>query len=338
MARTKPQAHPIVEEWLARGRESNNEPEIEIVDSHIHLWDYNDPPYFTEAYLGDAGEAGISASVYIECNMAFHETGPAALEPVGEVEFAAREADTASDSQVAVAAGIVGWADLTLGEAVGEVLDALKTAGRGRFRGVRARATYDADPQAGYGPTGVGPGLMLRDDFRQGVAELRARGHVLDLWAFHPQLHEAADLARAFPDLPIVLNHIGGPLGVGVYASEREQVFDDWASGIADVASCSNVSVKIGGFGISRVAIVTSAGRDQPPSSDELAQICGPWVAHCLSEFGIERSLFGSNFPVDKVAMPMVNLTNAMKSLTAGFGSEQRAAFFAGNTRRFYAI
>jgi L-fuconolactonase len=335
--RPKPHVHPVDEDWLALGKEVPVAPEIDILDSHMHLWDFSDPSYYSNSYICDAQSAGISSSVYVDCTMAYREDGPVAMIPVGEVEFACEQAK-ASVQDMGVAAAIIGWADLTLGNEVGPVLDALDIAGGGNFRGVRTRATYDPDPAAGYGAMGVGPGLMLRDDYRQGVEQLHARGNVLDLYAFHTQLHEVADLARAFPDLPIILNHIGGPLGIGRYVDMRDQVFADWAEGMTEVASSPNVSVKIGGFAISRIAIVPMQKRERPFSSPEIAALCKPWVDHCLSAFGAQRCLFGSNFPVDKVAIPMLTLVNAMKHLTAGLSLSDRKCFFASNARRIYKI
>jgi len=170
------------------------------------------------------------------------------------------------------------------------------------------------------------------------VACLHARGLVLDVYAFHTQLGEVADLARAFPDLPIILNHIGGPIGVGAYADNPVKVFADWTLGIDHVATCPNVSIKIGGFAISRIGIVKAQGRARPFSSRELADAFSPWVNHCLAEFGAERCLFGSNFPVDKVAFPLINLVNAMKILLAGHSPREQRAFFAGNAKKLYTI
>jgi L-fuconolactonase len=336
-ARSKPHVHPVDERWLRLGAESGIKPTLDIVDSHIHLWDFSDPPYFAESYAQEVSGTGISSSVFVECTMAYREDGPEALASVGEVEFVRQQAES-QGSSVAVAASIIGWTDLTRAEATSEALDAMETAAAGRFRGIRCRAAYDPDPQAGYGPSGIGPHLMARDDFRRGVAELHARGHLLELYAFHTQLAEVADLARAFPELPIVLNHIGGPLGIGAYVGHRDQVFAEWAAGINAVASHPNVSIKVGGFGISRIAIVNSSGLNRPPSSDEVAETCRPWVEHCLTQFGPQRSLFASNFPVDKVAMPLQTLVNALKQLTTRLGIDGQRAFFAENARRIYRI
>jgi len=335
--RAKPHVHPVDEAWLALSSETRIEPDIDIVDSHVHLWDFSDPNYFADSYIRDAKSAGISSSVYVDCTMAYREDGPVELEPVGEVEFAYAQANT-SPHDVSVAAGIIGWADLTLGKDVGHVLDALEVAGRGHFRGIRTRATYDLDTAAGYGALGVGPSHILRSDFMLGAEQLHAQGHVLDLYAFHTQLNEVADLARALPGLPIILNHIGGPLGVGRYADIGEQVFADWAQGMTDVASCPNVQVKLSGFAISRIAIVPLHARERPYSSMEVAEFCKPWVDHCLSAFGAQRCMFGSNFPVDKVATPMLTLVNAMKHLTSHLSHSDRQDFFASNARRVYKI
>lgn len=342
--RKKPHVHPVDEAWLALGAEPKIAPFLDIVDSHIHLWDFGDPPYFANSYRRDAGDADIVASVFVDCTMAYRETGPDAFAPVGEVEFARAQGDFSlaqgdfSAGPVQIAAAIVGWADLTLGDGVGPVLAELIAAGGGRLRGIRTRATYDPDPAAGYGADGIGPGLLLRDDFRQGVACLQDAGLALEIYAFHTQLGEVADLARAFPALPIVLDHIGGPIGVGHYADRREQVFADWVTGLRQVAACPNVSIKIGGFAISRIAIVSAAGAARPPSSAAVAAACKPWVDECLASFGAGRCMFGSNFPVDKAALPMRSLVNAMKLLTAHLDLSERKLFFAGNARRFYAI
>ncbi len=336
--RKKPQVHPVDEQWLALGAEAAISPQIDIIDSHIHLWDFSDPPYFADSYRRDAASAGIGKSVYVDCTMAYRQSGPEALEPVGEMEFVAEQVISAAGHGVDVAAGIIGWADLTLGDRVGEVLDALAQAGGANYRGVRTRANSDPDPVAGYGPQGTVPGLLLRDDYRRGLEQVQARGLAFDLYAFHTQLHEVADLARAFPDLPIALNHSGGPIGVGRYAAIRDQVHAEWLDGMADVAICPNVSVKVCGFAISRIAIIPTTPRERPFSSPEVADLCRPWTDPCLELFGADRCLFGSNFPVDKVALPLLTLVNAMKLLTAGLGADGQQRFFADNARAFYRL
>ncbi len=335
--RKKPHVHPVDEVWLALGAEQPIAPSIDIVDSHIHLWDFSNPPYYFDSYERDAASAGVVASVYVDCTMGYRESGPEELAPVGEVEFVRAQAE-AVRGPVNVAAGIIGWADLSLGEDVMPVLEALEQAGGSRFKGVRSRATYDPDPKAGYGDAGVGPGMMADESFHRGVACVQSRGLVLDLYAFHTQLHEVAAFAKAFPDLPIALNHIGGPLGIGPYGHDRQGVFDLWAEGIAAVGQCPNVTIKVGGFAISRIAIVPATPRERPFNSGEIADFCRPWVETALAAFGADRAMFGSNFPVDKVAIPLLTLVNAMKQLTEGLGVDGQRKFFADNARALYRI
>ena len=270
--------------------------------------------------------------------MGYRESGPEALEPVGEVEFAAGQAVTAAGGGGVAANGIIGWADLRLGDAVGDVLDALAAAGGPNYRGIRTRANYDPDPKAGYGPQGTAAGLLLRDDYRRGLEQVQQRGLAFDLYTFHTQLHEVADLARAFPDLPIALNHNGGPIGIGRYTALRDEVHAEWLDGMTAVAACPNVSVKVCGFAISRIAIIPTTPRERPFSSDEVADLCRPWTDPVFALFGAERCVFGSNFPVDKVALPLRTLINAMKLLSSGLGVAGQERFFADNARAFYRL
>src|ERR1700722_13642318 len=96
LARKKPHVHPIDEAWFALGAEDAIAPEIDIVDSHIHLWDFSIAPYFAADNTRDLQDAGISASVYVDCTMAYREDGPDELEPVGEVEFARKQGESAT--------------------------------------------------------------------------------------------------------------------------------------------------------------------------------------------------------------------------------------------------
>ena len=78
-------------------------------------------------------------------------------------------------------------------------------------------------------------------DFRRGLAALGRAGLSFDAWLYHPQIPELAALARAQPDVPIVLDHLGGPLGIGPYAGRRDEVLADWRPSMAELAGCPNV-------------------------------------------------------------------------------------------------
>ena len=146
-----------------------------------------------------------------------------------------------------VAAGIISYADLTLGAAVDEVLEA-HLAASPRFRGIRHASGWHASPDIRNSHTNPPEHLLLDRKFREGFARLAHYGLVFDSWHYHPQLHDLADLARAFPETTIVLDHVGGPLGIGPYEGRHAEVFPEWKRGVAAVAANPNVVVKLGGI------------------------------------------------------------------------------------------
>ena len=338
-AKKKPHVPAVRPEWLALRREAVVEPSLCIVDAHIHLWDFSTPPFFGADLVADASTGhDVTASVFIECMMAYAEDGPQELRPVGETRFVAAQSEAASSARHNVAAAIMGAADLAQGDAVRPVLEAHVEAGHGRFRGIRTRAAWDANPIAGYGAAGTTPqGLLRQASFQQGVRCLGAMGLTLDVWLFHPQLADLVALARACPEVPIAVNHVGGPLGVGCYAGKRDEVFAAWSASIRELARCPNVYAKLGGLGISRIGFGFDAV-PEPLSSDDLARAWGPYLTSCIQAFGPERSLFGSNFPVDKAVCSYTVLWNSFKKITAGYSDDERRSMFAGNARKLYRI
>ena len=236
-----------------------------------------------------------------------------------------------------VAAGIVGFADLTLGDRVQPVLEALIQAGGGRFRGVRHAAAWDASDIIGNSRTASGPHLMRQADFRSGLRRLTSLGLSLDAWAFHPQLPDVVDLARAFPDARIVMGHVGAPLGYGPYAGKRDEVFATWKAGVTDLATCDNVMMKLGGM-MMRQASFDYRTALAPPASAELAALWRPYIETCIELFGADRCMFESNFPVDKMGIGWAALWNALKRIAAGASADEKRAMFSGTARRFYRL
>src|SRR5207245_2312409 len=141
----------------------------------------------------------------------------------------------------------------------------------------------------------------------------------LDAWVFHPQLADAVDLARAFPRANIIVGHVGGPLGYGPYAGKRDAVFAAWKAGIIELARCPNVVMKLGGM-MMRLAAYDYGARPAPPSSAELADYWRPYVETCIERFGAARSMFESNFPVDKMGIGHA----ALAGLDGAFGIHDR--------------
>lgn len=334
----KPHVPPTDSAWLDRVREAPIPVPYPVVDGHFHLWDYSDPPYFGDSYRNEAEAAGIGSSVYVECSMGYREDGPEAEKVLGEVAFAADQARRHSTPGFQVAEAIVGAADIRLGPGIARVLEQALALGDGRFRGIRVRAATDPDPAVGYGEGAPPAGLLLQDESLKALRVLRDLGLTLDAYLFHTQLGDIAALARALPGLPIVVNHIGAPLGGGGYAARRAEVAAAWRAGIASLAPFENVSIKIGGFAISRINLVARGDRPEPPGSEDLARLFEPWFDHCLNSVGAGRCLFGSNFPVDKVAMSLPVQVNAMKRLAARLSPGEAAALMGGTARRVYRL
>src|SRR5437016_2302188 len=260
------------EDWLAQYAEKVIDPARPIVDPHHHLWDRGGLRYMIEEMSADIGSGhNITATVYVDCRSMYRANGPEAFRPVGEVEFAngvAAMAASGGYGPAAICAGIVSHVNLLLGEGAKPVLEAEIVAGNGRFRGIRHSSAWDADPNvAGIYATRP-KGLLLDPAFRKGFACLAPLGLSFDAWLFHPQIGELADLARAFPDTTIVLDHCGGPVGRGRFANRREETFREWRTSIQEIAKCPNVVVKLGGLAMCLLGYDFHE-RAMPPSSEQ---------------------------------------------------------------------
>lgn len=335
--------YPPDDSWLATADdEPVIDPDLPIVDTHHHLWLRGGHRYLLDEFLTDLDPAHhkIVATVFEECHSHYRADGPPEMRPVGETEFVAGIAAMSASGnygQTRVAAGIVGAADLTLGDRVEPVLLAQMRAGGGRFRGVRHSAGYDADPVIGNSGSAMQPGLYGRADFRAGLRRFSALGLVFDAWLYHPQLADVIDLARAFPATPIVMCHVGGFLGYGPYLGRRDEEFARWKQSMTELAGCANVVVKLGGM-VNRGAMFDFHNTARPPSSAELAGIWRPFVKTCIELFGAERCMYESNFPVDKMAVGYTALCNAFKRIAAGASADEKLAIFSGTAKRVYRL
>ncbi|QFT84624.1 Amidohydrolase [Halomonas sp. THAF12] len=340
-------------EWLARVREPSLAPAQEIVDAHHHLWDRRGFRYLLEEFADDIGDSGhrVTASVYVQCRTMYRAGGPEAYRPVGEVEFVrgiSAQARSGHYGPTDVAAGIVGHADLLLGADVAPVLEALMEAGGGRFRGVRVPVAAHPDPAVRSNPVPAPEGLMVSAPFIEGARELARRGLSLDIWAYQTQLDEVATLARRVPELTIVLDHAGGPLGVGPYAAGNDASHEPphrqaWRDGLARVAERPNVMLKIGGFGMPIMGFGFGFGFGfasgaEPPDSRQLAEAIAPDVEACIERFTPQRCMLESNFPVDKGGVSYGVLWNAYHRLTASWDQEARDAVFRDTATRVYRL
>lgn len=332
--------------WLALTQEAALEPELPICDPHHHFWDRRAARSPFERYqldelLADTGSGhNIRSTVFVEARSMYREEGPAELRPVGEVEYVQGIAAAGASGlygPIRAAAAIVGHADLWLGAAVEPVLDALQAESPNRFRGIRHSTTWDPHPEIENTTGDNLPGMLADERFRAGARVLGRRGLTFDAWLFAHQLPELADFARAVPELTIVLNHVGGLLRVGPYETRREDVLKEWREHIATVARCPNVVVKLGGLGMPRFGFDWHA-RQTPVGSEELAAQMAPLLTYCIDQFGPARSMFESNFPVDKVSYSYGVLFNAFKRLSASYSATERAALFHDTAVRVYRI
>ncbi len=332
----------VRKDWLARRREEALEPGLPIVDPHHHLIDRPESgTYLMPDLLADIDSGhNVVATVYLEWLSMYRAHGPEEMRPVGEVEFAngvAAMSASGGYGKTRVCAGIVGHADLMIGSRVAGVLEAMIAAGGGRFRGIRYIASSDPD-QAQWGATLVRPaGLLLDKRLREGFARLAPLGLSFDAWVYHPQLGDLVDLARAFPQTTIVVDHVGGPIGLGRYRGKRDAVFADWSARIAELAACPNVHMKLGGLGMKMFGFDVHEG-ELPPSSDQLATAWRPYVETCISAFGSSRAMFESNFPVDKGSYGYGVFWNACKRLAQGASAAEKADLFHGTASRVYRL
>ena len=332
---------PVRQDWLDRHKEPILEPELPIVDPHHHLWVRPGWRYLFDDLLADVNSGhNVVATVYVQARSMYRTSGPAEMQPVGETEFVNGVAAMCASGvcgKIRACAGIVGQADLMLGSRVEPVLSALLRAGGDRFRGIRHITAWDADTSLNNPAYPAPPGMLADKTFREGFAVLGRHGLSFDAWMYHPQLDELANLAGAFPDTRIVLNHAGGPIGSGAYSGKRNEVFPRWAASIKALARHQNVFVKVGGLG----QAINGVGFDKqadPPSSEIVAATLRPYVETCIEAFGASRSMFESNFPVDKVSYSYPVFWNACKRMAQGASNAERADLFAGTAARFYRL
>ncbi|MBO03544.1 MAG: amidohydrolase [Chloroflexi bacterium] len=327
-------------DWLARTTEEAIEPDLPICDPHHHFWDRPGNRYFLEELLEDTSSGhNITETVFIECSAMYRKDGPESMSPVGETEFVnglAAQSASGEYGETKVAAGIVGYADLSLGSAVEEVLEAHIAASPNRFRGIRNSSCWHPSPDIG-GYKNPPEGLLGKDKFREGYAVVGKLNLSFDAWLYHTQLDELVDLANTFPDTSIIMDHIAGPIGIGPYEGKQDQAFQEWKSGISSLATCDNVYMKLGGFGMPLDGHAWHQ-RETPTSSSELAEVMVPYYEHCIEQFGVDRCMFESNFPVDKASTSYTILWNTFKRVAQNYSPDEKAALFRNTARSAYRI
>ena len=335
------------------------EPELAIIDPHHHVWDLRplvgsipEPhhpfiatvglsPYYTfnELHADVTSGHNVIGTVFMECGAFYRAGADNALKVVGEVEYvngvAAQSASGLYGDQ-RLCAAIVGHADLRLGDGVRPVLEALMGV-TPRFKGIRHSGSWDADPEVLGPPFNNAPELYRDATFRAGFRHLGELGLSFDAWVLEPQLGDVIDLARAFPDQSIVLDHCGTPLNIAGYHGRLHERFETWRTAIRELATCPNVSVKLGGLAM-HFAGMPDHGPAAGLSSEVLGAMWRPYIETCIEAFGADRAMFESNYPVDKWGASYPALWNAFKRLASGASADEKRALFAGTAARVYRI
>tara|TARA_Y100000588_G_scaffold384401_2_gene475590 strand:- start:933 stop:1946 length:1014 start_codon:yes stop_codon:yes gene_type:complete len=329
----------VREDWLAQVQEDIIEPDRRIVDAHHHFFVEGGifPPYDLDTLWADTKTHNVEQTVYMQCGEGYRQNGPDELACVGETEYVDQLAETTRQHpDRAQITGIIGTAELRLGARSREVLESHRDASD-LFRGIRLIAAWD-ESDALISMPGLNDSHLYRDKkFLEGFAVLAEMGLVFDAYHYFHQTPDLARLARAFPEVEIVLDHFGTPLGVGPYADRRDEIYAQWAHDIKELASCPNVSIKLGGL----VMPWCGFGFDDditPPTSDDLVTQQAHYYHYSIEQFGPERCMFESNFPVDKCAVSYAVLWNAFKKISASYTEAEKDLLFRGTATRVYHL
>jgi len=332
-------------DWLEITKEEIIEPSIPICDPHHHYWDarVERTPYgryLLHELLDDINDHNVTSTVFIEARAMYNADVEKNYKPVGEVEFVeGLSAASASGlyGKSRASSSIIGHANLNLGNNVEPVLESLLEASPRRFKGIRHIVAWDNDKAVDSIPVYNLEEQMTTKKFIDGAKILSKMGLTFDSWMYFHQLPQLVNLAKEVPDLPIVVDHVGGVLLVGEYANKKEEVLKEWEKNISDLSKCPNVEIKLGGLGMP----ITGHDwhlRKNPVGSDQLANQMKYFLDYCIEKFGPERGMFESNFPVDKVSFSYNVLYNAFKKYSKKYSKTERAAMFHDNAIRFYKV
>jgi predicted TIM-barrel fold metal-dependent hydrolase len=331
----------VREDWLKKTVEPILEPGLPIVDPHHHLWNAHGERYFLPELLADTGTGhDIRATIFVQCGEMYRTAGPEEEKSLGETEFVtgiAAQSASGRHGPTRACAGMIGMVDLTLGDRVTALLEKHVAIAGKRFCGIRNRTAWHPSPEIRSNLVTPPPGPLENPAFVVGARRLAAFGLPLDVWAYHTQLPHVETLARAVPELTVVVDHVGGPVGVGPFLGKRDEVFPVWKKQMQALAALPNVVVKVGGLTM-QVSGFEFHRQPRPPGSEDLAAAWRPYVETCIEAFGATRCMFESNFPVDKGMCSYPVLWNALKRLATKAGADEKTALFSGTAMRVYRL
>ena len=327
--------------WLDQHVEAPLDPQLPIIDPHHHLWDAPKPRYLLDEVLADFQTGhNVVGSVFVECRAMYRAEGEEDLKSLGETQFAggiAAMSGSGAYGATRVCEAIVGYVDLRLGDRVKGILEKHLAVSDGRLRGIRNIIAWHENPEVRSTSVPYPKDMLDDPGFRAGFAGLGRLGLAYDCWLYQNQLADLARFAKAFSETIVVIDHLGGPLGVGPYAGRRQEAFAEWRKGFRLLAELPNTVVKIGGLGM-RINGFGFHERASPPSSEDLADAWRDYIHEAITVFGARRCMFESNFPVDKGSYSYGVLWNAFKRLTRDASADEKADLFHGTAARTYRL
>ncbi len=329
-------------DWLGQHVEEAVDPDRPIVDPHHHLWNNRGGVYEAPELLADTtGSHNVVKTVFVECRSKYNKDASEAMAPVGETHYVSAQAEAlreASGDGGPEIGAIVSFADMALGDAVEDVLAAHAEAGGGKFRGIRHAVANDPHPDVPGNHVRASHDIMESPGFAEGVAKLGDMGFSFDSWMYHPQLPQLTALARAVPQTSIILDHMGGPIATGPYGDDFDGSMEQWRTNLAEVATCPNVTLKVGGIGMDNYFGTGFGSLPAPPSSDKIVAYWQDRVHFCIDTFGPDRCMFESNFPVDRQTMTYPVLWNALQKMGARYSASEQDDLFVNTATRVYDI
>ena len=332
---------PGTNDWLDQVVEETIDPDRPIIDPHHHLWKRRfGSNYLLEELWRDTGSGhNVVKTVFMECSAFYLREGPEHLKPLGETRFISDLASISAATQNhATVAGIIGHADLTLEQQnLIELLEQHKEVCAGKFRGIRHAGAHDSRPDDLFIPGQAPKDLYHKHTFRTGLKLLGSMGLTYDAWHYHHQNSDFIDLAQAVPECVFVLDHLGTPLGEGVYRNHREEIYLNWKKDMQRLARLPNVCVKLGGLAMPDNGFRWHQSQ-KPPSSDEIIAKHERYYLHMIDCFGPERCMFESNFPVDRLSASYQMLYNAFKKMTLSFSEQEKHAMFFSTAEKVYSL
>ena len=227
--------HKRYYDWLAQVQEEIIDPQLPIIDPHHHLWNGDNQlagsfPYLIENLNEDTFSGhNIVGTIFMECAQGYYSNGEEKYKPVGETEFVVNLIKASKKLlKTTNIIGIIGYADLMLGGEVKDVLDKHLLKGDGLFKGIRHAAGWDKNTEIHNSHSNPIENIYYNKSFREGAEELIKLNLTFDAWHYHHQIKDLSDFAINYPELTIIHDHFGGPLGVGPYEGKKKEIFLKW--------------------------------------------------------------------------------------------------------------